>query len=132
MKKLFYSLAGLSFILYYLIYCASDLIQRKHVYLNQTTKCGRFPQEKDITIDNTIWQVLEISKGFVKILNAYLDTRQNKSVVRINVNSVNLTESDVFFCQFWFNDSSNPIVVEATETLLMWGMVIKMKFKTSV
>jgi hypothetical protein len=88
---------------------------------NKTEACGRFPREEDITVDNEIWQVLETSKGFVKLLNAYLDERQNKSVVRINVNSMKLNESDVFYCQFWFNDSSKPTVVETSEVLLMWS-----------
>jgi hypothetical protein len=123
LKSLFCFLAGVPLTLIYVIYCTRDPIEREVIYLNknQSTSCGRFPREEDITIDNTIWQVLEISKGFVKILNAYLDTRQNKSVVRINVNSVNLSESDVFYCQFWFDGSSKPKIVKATETLLIWG-----------
>jgi hypothetical protein len=122
-KKLFYFLIGVSATLIYVSYFMSDCTKKQATFLNRNefTICGRFPQEEHITVDNTIWQVLEISKGFVKILNAYLDTRQNKTVVRINVNSVNLTESDIFYCQFWYDGSSNPIIVRATETLLMWG-----------
>lgn len=84
--------------------------------------CGRFPEKKDISIDNVIWQILELKNGFVKILNAYLDTRQNKTVVRINVNSIDLKiERDNIFCQFWFEGSEEqPVVTQATEYVLMW------------
>jgi hypothetical protein len=47
--------------------------------------CGRWPQEQDITIDNIIWQVLSIPKGFYKLMNAYLDTRENKTIVRVSL-----------------------------------------------
>lgn len=85
--------------------------------------CGRFPEKEHITVDNTIWQLMELPKGFVRILNAYLDTRQNNSVVRLNVHSVHLNESDVFYCQFWFDDVTEPTVVQATEVLGMWSKV---------
>jgi hypothetical protein len=91
----------------------------------QTPSCGRLPAETDIFIDNTVWQVLQLPKGFVKILNAYLDTRPNqgvnKTVVRLNVNSVMLNKSDIFFCQFWYDGKSEPTVVNATDVLLQWG-----------
>ena len=82
--------------------------------------CGRYPTEEDLIVNNLVWQVLMISKGIVNILNAYLDLRQNKTVVRINVNSVLLNESDTFYCQFWFDNSSRPTITEATEVLLIW------------
>lgn len=82
---------------------------RKHAVI-----CGRFPKEEHITIDNLIWQILETPKGFVKILNAYLDERQNKTVVRVNVNSVEINTT-MIFCQFWFDETSPPFVVQASE-----------------
>ena len=84
-----------------------------------TTSCGRFPSEGDIMVDNVIWQVMGHPKGDVKILNAYLDLRQNKSVVRINVSSVPLNNSDVVYCQFWYNDRHEPTVVRAVDILQM-------------
>lgn len=87
--------------------------------------CGRYPE--DLMIDNTVWQVLHISKGLVNILNAYIDERPRlgtkSTVVRINVNSVELNDSDVFHCQFWYEDRTEAIVVKATEILLMWGKI---------
>lgn len=84
--------------------------------------CGRFPEEKHIMTDNVVWQVLEIpKKGFVKILNAYLDQRQNKTVVRINVNSPPLeNQKDIFYCQFWFVNNSQPYIVRTSNIRTLW------------
>ena len=89
--------------------------------------CGKFPEGKDITIDNLIWQVYEHPKGFIKLLNAYMDMRQNLSIVRINTHSFSSlnTTTDSVYCQFWFDDSSSPYVSKATEYLLVWGKVFE-------
>lgn len=85
------------------------------------TICGRYPEKENINFDNQIWQILKLSNGVVKILNAYLDTRQNQSIVRFNVNSFDIKiRRDKIFCQFWFERSSQPIVTIATEYILMW------------
>jgi hypothetical protein len=83
--------------------------------------CGRFPTEDQILIDNLCWQVLENYGSSVSILNAYLDLRQNKSVVRINVNSKVLNSYDTFYCQFWFDGSERPKIVQSNEVVLMWS-----------
>ena len=83
--------------------------------------CGNYPKSEDVTVDNIYWQILEHSRGFVGIFNAYLDLRQNRSVVRINVNSKILNESHSFYCQFWHNEHQPPLVVKASEVLLIWG-----------
>jgi hypothetical protein len=85
--------------------------------------CGRFPEKDHINVDNVIWKILELQNGFVKILNAYLDLRQEQSIVRVNVNSIDLEiERDQIYCQFWFegSESSEPQVTLATEFTLMW------------
>ena len=97
--------------------------------LEQVNICGRFPTSEHVTVDNLYWQVLEHSRGFLKLMNAYLDQRQSKSVVRINVNSVVIKETDTFHCQFWFDDKSPPMIVKATEVLLMWG---ELKFENHI
>jgi hypothetical protein len=86
-----------------------------------TKTCGRYPTEDRILSDNVHWQVLEFSGGFIRILNAYLDLRQNKSVVRLNVNSKVLESSTIFHCQFWYNEDDPPVIVETTKVLLMWS-----------
>ena len=126
----------LKFILFLVVYCALITIFCL-IFLNTTDilngfpsiknisklekSCGRYPVNEDVTVDNLYWQILEHSKGFVNIFNAYLDLRQNKSVIRINVLSKLLNESDEFYCQFWNDKQASLGVIKATEVLLMWG-----------
>lgn len=89
--------------------------------LTNITLCGRYPSKDDIAIDNKIWQILEMPKGSLKLLNAYLDTRHNERIVRVNANGVKLDiKKDKIFCQFWFDESSDPIVIKSSEYLLLW------------
>lgn len=90
--------------------------------------CGRYPTEEDILIDNIVWQNLEMKKGFLKLLNAYLDERKNETIVRINASGKPLNISaDMIYCQFWFGEKSRPLVVKATEFLIMWYWGINKK-----
>lgn len=79
-------------------------------------KCGCFPSEKDILIDNVMWQILELEVGFLKLLNAYYDSRWNGTFVKINVNGpeINIQKHKIF-CQFWIDEGVGPIVVEASK-----------------
>ena len=84
--------------------------------------CGRFPVDSDIIHDNEFWQILEMPNGFIKLFNAYLDERANKTVVRVNVHSHKLNISrDVIYCQFWFEDKRQPFVVRALNFTLLWA-----------
>jgi hypothetical protein len=87
----------------------------------KVSTCGRLPREENILIDNVVWQVLETPFGFIHMLNAYLDARWNRTVVRINVIAppLNIT-TQKFYCQFWFDKESQPLVVEASEFQTMW------------
>lgn len=102
-----------------ILFCGWNKSENSGAVIRNVKKCGRFPKEEHITIDNVIWQVMETSNGFVKLLNAYLDTRQNRTVVRVNVNSVTINES-MIFCQFWFDENPAPYVVQASEVFSMW------------
>lgn len=87
------------------------------------SQCGRYPGEEDLLIDNIVWQVLVTPRGPLKLLNAYLDTRKNRSVVRVNANGILLDIfSDSIYCQFWFDDESQPEVAKATEFVIMWHL----------
>ena len=84
--------------------------------------CGRFPVDSDIIYDNVLWQILEMPNGFMKLFNAYLDERGNKTVVRVNVHSHNLNITrDVIYCQFWFKDNKQPFVIRALNFTLLWS-----------
>jgi hypothetical protein len=85
--------------------------------------CGRLPQEEDILVDHVIWQALLTPRGSYRLLNAYFDDRQNKTVVRVIMigDQLNVTK-DEFYCQFWLDEEpdSVPIVTKATQYILIW------------
>lgn len=110
-----------TFIVHYMIL---TILSEDNIRISLELQCGRYPDEQDILIDNVVWQVLEMPKGFVKLLNAYLDMRRNKSIVRINANGIHLNMSrDTIYCQFWFEKESRPVIVKSTEFFMMyyWG-----------
>jgi hypothetical protein len=73
-------------------------------------KCKPF-KTKHVFANNHIWQVMETSRGRVSLLNAYLDTRLNRKVVRINALGPNFNETfSNIHCQFWFDDGKVKIV----------------------
>lgn len=105
-----------SIILYYLLINHSTESE-----LQQDENCSRYPKESDILYDNIYWQVLEMPRGVVKIFNAYLDDRFSEKIIRVNVLSYEMYISlDVIYCQFWYNDSSEPFVMKANYYILMW------------
>jgi hypothetical protein len=84
--------------------------------------CGRFPADSEIIRDNEFWQEMKMSNETVKLFNAYLDTRMNKTFVRVNVNSIHLNIThDTIFCQFWFEEYTKPYVVKALNYTYLWG-----------
>jgi hypothetical protein len=85
-------------------------------------RCGRFPTVEHVTIDNLYWQVLQMPNGFISIYNAYLDLRQNKSVVRVLVlaHGGNLS-TDQLYCQLWRDETTAATAVRPSEIMLMWG-----------
>lgn len=119
--KLLTFCAALTFSLHYLMLVAvPNRVEKKLIEIN----CGKYPKEEDILIDNIVWQVLQMPQGFVKFLNAYLDLREKKPVVRINANGMFLNISfDIIYCQFWYDGVVNPIITRASEYKLMyvWG-----------
>ena len=91
---------------------------------NSKISCGRLPPEEDILVDHVIWQALQTAKGSYKLLNAYFDDRQNKTVVRVIMmgDQLNVTK-DEFYCQFWLDEEpdSIPVVVKATQNIKIWS-----------
>lgn len=87
-------------------------------------KCSNFPRDEEIPLDHEIWQTLTIPKGDYKIMNAYVDDRENETVVRVIMAGYELDyQNDHIYCQFWFEDSPNavPFVQKATEYFFMWA-----------
>lgn len=88
-----------------------------------TTICGRLPGEADLKFDKKMWQMFETSKSSYRIMNAYLDDRENRKIVRVAVSGdrLNIT-NDVVFCQFWINElpGTQPVVMKASQFVMMW------------
>jgi hypothetical protein len=92
---------------------------------NEFFSCSKFPRDEEIQIDHEIWQTLTIPKGDYKIMNAYVDNRDDETVVRVMMAGYELDyNSDHIYCQFWFEDSPNavPFVQKATEYFMMWSI----------
>jgi hypothetical protein len=96
------------------------------VYLKSDEKdsrpltCGRYPRKSEISYDNEVWQLLETSNGSVFLLNAYLDERWERKVVKINAIAPELSKNERFFCQFWLDEATAPFVTETTEFQTQW------------
>jgi hypothetical protein len=100
------------------------LLQKRNPEASAMTEevtCGHFLNESEIIRDSEYWQEMKTSNGTVKLFNAYLDTRMDKTFVRVNVNSVDLNiTNDTIFCQFWFEGQSKARVVKAQNFTLLW------------
>jgi hypothetical protein len=74
-------------------------------------ECDSLRKPREIILDNVIWQVMKTRRGRINLLNAYLDSRFNRKVVRINALGPNFNETyrDIH-CQFWFDDGKVKVV----------------------
>lgn len=86
-------------------------------------RCESLQKPIDIMLDNLIWQVVETSQGRVNLLNAYLDERFDRKLVRVNsIGPKSLEVSyDRVYCQFWFeNEKYNPQIVKVSKFVSLW------------
>ena len=73
-----------------------------------------------------MWQVLETVDGPIKMLNAFYDDRQmykqrNESFVKILSYHNSPQPKTKLFCQFWFDNYSNPFVAEVLDFKSLWN-----------
>lgn len=86
--------------------------------------CRRYPSLKNIDFSNNYWQVLEGPNGTnIQILSAILDDRPlnktNQSVRLVTmINNSNVTFTT--YCQLWYENASDAVVVEVVNYQLMW------------
>jgi Glycosyltransferase family 92 len=98
--------------------------------ISSSSKCGRYPTQSDVLIDNVRWQVFQNPAGFLYLMNAYLDLRREKFVVINAIGAgLNITAAEIF-CQYWFDKDSAPLVVQASrfDTLWRWRKLKKFIF----
>uniref|UniRef100_A0A6P7GVL3 Glycosyltransferase family 92 protein n=1 Tax=Diabrotica virgifera virgifera TaxID=50390 RepID=A0A6P7GVL3_DIAVI len=88
---------------------------------NQT--CAKFVLPLDIEYRDSYWQSQKTSKDMFLLYNAYLDTRSENTLgptVRI-VGMIDIHEiSSTTYCQLWFNDTNNPVIVKTFERRSIW------------
>jgi len=86
--------------------------------------CGRFPLESDLNITDIYWQVTNTTNGTFYLYNAYYDDRKEINglpVVRI-LGMINVIDPVVkTFCQFWYENVSQPLIVEVFEYRYIWN-----------
>ena len=118
--KYFFKIALLFTILVVSVFFIYNSFKTKST--NEENKCGRLPGDNEIKYDNKVWQVLQIPKGNYKLMNAYVDDREN--ITRVLLIGPELDFSaDFIYCQFWFDDSPDamPFIQRATKFFLIWN-----------
>lgn len=90
-------------------------------YKNKT--CAKFPTIYDIHVNNMYWQETDTSNGTFYLYGAYLDVRKNNRLgptVRI-LGMINRLEPQVkTYCQFWFNNTREPVISKVLEYKYIW------------
>lgn len=102
------------------VFYGFTVIIGKENSISLSPKCGQYPKTTDILNDNFMWQVLRNPNGNLFLMNAYLDLRWNKTVVINAIGAaLNLTVKNIF-CQYWFENRNEPIVVQAFRFQNLW------------
>lgn len=93
------------------------------VEIEKPLKCGKFPSKSDLITESIYWQVLNTTNGTFMIFNAYYDDRsafKNEPTIRIIAFLNRLKPKIQTFCQLWFKDLKEPVVVRPFEYRLIW------------
>lgn len=89
--------------------------------LHENLRCGKFPS--DVILENNNWQILNTTNGTFKIYNAYYDNRsefKEQPVIRIYALFNRINPKIQTYCQIWFKDLNEPVVVRPFEYKLTW------------
>lgn len=121
--KKFLKISSLIFVLLCLDYFFDNEEQKDSLEKFDQNSCdAKIPKENEIIWDQSVWQILKTTYGSLRFFNAYLDTRLNQSVVRVNSNGPKIyIQNRDLFCQFWYNSdkSTHPKVVKASDVQSM-------------
>ncbi|KAK4872697.1 hypothetical protein RN001_014726 [Aquatica leii] len=93
----------------------------KQLEFNKT--CAKFPSLFDIEFQNTYWQNLRSSYGHYQLFGAYLDTRAANPLgptVRILAMVDQIEPLTRMYCQIWFKNKQQPVIVQALKYDLSW------------
>lgn len=90
-------------------------------YKNES--CAKFPSVYDLEFNNLYWQSLHTSNGTFHLYGAYYDVRKLSRIgpaVRI-LGMINRIEPTIkTYCQFWFSEHKEPVVVKSMEYKYIW------------
>ncbi len=96
--------------------------KNKAIYYKNDT-CAKFPSVFDLEFNNLYWQSLHSSNGTFHLYAAYYDVRRLSRIgpaVRI-LGMINRIEPTIkTYCQFWFADHKEPVVVRTMEYKYIW------------
>ncbi|KAK4878544.1 hypothetical protein RN001_011050 [Aquatica leii] len=93
----------------------------KKLELNET--CAKFPSLFDIQFQNLYWQNLYSSYGHYQMFGAYLDNRIANRLgptVRILAMVNQIEPLTRMYCQIWFHNRQQPVIVQALQYDLCW------------
>nr|XP_015836268.1 PREDICTED: uncharacterized protein LOC659180 [Tribolium castaneum] len=76
------------------------------------TTCAKFPDLFDLQFRNDHWQLQKTSTGSLFLFNAYFDRRGGDFVRIITMFTQHPPETQ-FWCQFWYQNSTKPVIVES-------------------
>lgn len=109
--------------------CLFFLIKYLFNLWNGSLECKLLQKPTRIVTNNFNWQIVNTLDGRVSLLNAYLDTRLNGTVVLINSNGPDLGNYfGNIFCQFYYdNDHEKPYFVKVSSFRSLWDSESKSK-----
>lgn len=90
-------------------------------YKNKT--CAAFPTIYDLEFDNVYWQTLRSSNGTFHFYGAYYDVRPTSLLgpaVRILAMINRIEPTIVTYCQLWFDNQNEPVIVKTLEYKYIW------------
>ncbi|KAK4872700.1 hypothetical protein RN001_014729 [Aquatica leii] len=94
---------------------------KKQLQLNET--CAKFPSLFNIEFQNIYWQNLRSTYGHYQLFAAYLDTRPANPhglTVRISAMVNQIEPIRLMYCQIWFTNSQQPVIVQTLKYDLLW------------
>lgn len=85
--------------------------------------CAKFPSIFELEFNNVYWQTLYSSNGTFHFYGAYYDIRKLSRIgpaVRI-LSMINRIEPSIkTYCQFWFENLKEPVIVKVMEYKYIW------------
>lgn len=85
--------------------------------------CAAFPTIYDLEFDNIYWQTLRSTNGTIHLYGAYYDVRPASLIgpaVRILAMINRIEPNMTTYCQLWFEDQNEPVIVKTFEYKYIW------------